>query len=295
MVQFWMLVGVAGSGKSTFAKELKERINGKIFSSDGIREEIYGDASIQDNPQKVFSILHKRIKEAMKNGENVIYDACNLSAKRRKAFINEIKNIECFKACTVICSDYESCIKNQEKRDRKVPEYVIKRQILSFEIPTSLEGWNYIEVKKAFCNFSLEDELFKSISVPHDNPHHNLSIGEHMLKTEKLARDGNNYPEFFLLACRYHDIGKRFCKSFKNSKGQISNIAHYYNHQNVSSYFILTSKELDEMTSRGVATIVQHHMAPYLMTEESFKRKYGDAPFLYAYIKSIHKYDSEAH
>ena len=44
---FTMMVGLPGSGKSTYAKELAERTNAKICSSDAIREELTGDISIQ--------------------------------------------------------------------------------------------------------------------------------------------------------------------------------------------------------------------------------------------------------
>lgn len=44
---FYMLVGVSGSGKSTYARLLQKTqgTDVKIFSSDDIREELYGDAS----------------------------------------------------------------------------------------------------------------------------------------------------------------------------------------------------------------------------------------------------------
>ena len=52
------LVGLPASGKSTRCKYYEEH-GFKIFSSDTIRAEIYGDESEQGNPKKVFQILHK--------------------------------------------------------------------------------------------------------------------------------------------------------------------------------------------------------------------------------------------
>lgn len=76
---FYMLVGVSGSGKSTFAKRIKhwgelEKENVEIFSSDEIRKELYGNASIQKDHEKVFRILHKRVKEALSQGKSVVYE-----------------------------------------------------------------------------------------------------------------------------------------------------------------------------------------------------------------------------
>ena len=80
---FIMMLGLPGSGKSTHAKELAERINAVIHSSDALREELTGDINNQNNNELVFQTLHKRIKEDLINGKNCIYDACQVKRKDR--------------------------------------------------------------------------------------------------------------------------------------------------------------------------------------------------------------------
>ena len=63
---FIMMVGLVGSGKSTYAKQLSDDINAIICNSDAIREELCGDENSQDNNDEVFKILHSRIKEHLK-------------------------------------------------------------------------------------------------------------------------------------------------------------------------------------------------------------------------------------
>ena len=77
-----MLVGVSGSGKD-FLSEKLSRSGAKIFSSDKIREEFYGDESIQKDHSIIFNELHKRIIKSLQSGEDCIYNATNLSSKRR--------------------------------------------------------------------------------------------------------------------------------------------------------------------------------------------------------------------
>ena len=48
-----VLVGLPGSGKSTYANKIKNAI---LCSSDKVREELYGDENIQGDKQKVFRI-----------------------------------------------------------------------------------------------------------------------------------------------------------------------------------------------------------------------------------------------
>ena len=86
MSKFYMMVGIAGSGKSYIANE----IGCKIVSSDAIRKELYGSEEDQSHNDRVFNEVHKRIKNSIKNGEDVIYDATNLSRKRRKNFLKEL-------------------------------------------------------------------------------------------------------------------------------------------------------------------------------------------------------------
>ncbi|HAU35476.1 MAG TPA: phosphohydrolase, partial [Lysinibacillus sp.] len=49
-------VGLPGSGKSTFVKQLAKRENAVVLSSDAIRQELFGDATKQKSRQ-VFRTL----------------------------------------------------------------------------------------------------------------------------------------------------------------------------------------------------------------------------------------------
>lgn len=74
-----MMVGLPASGKSTIAYNLAKENNYIVFSSDALREELYLDINDQTHNHELFVELHKRIKTALKECNNVIYDACNLS------------------------------------------------------------------------------------------------------------------------------------------------------------------------------------------------------------------------
>lgn len=94
MAELIMMVGISASGKSTIAHELAEQERAKVFSSDDIREELWGDVSIQKNPQKVFNILHQRVINTLNEGKNCIYDATNLNSKRRGGICLEVVALE---------------------------------------------------------------------------------------------------------------------------------------------------------------------------------------------------------
>lgn len=142
MPKFIMLIGPSGSGKSTLSKML----GGIHLSSDAIREELWGDASDQQNGAKVFQVLNERTLTALKEGKDVVYDATNLYSKNRKALIEDIraKVPGCFFEAYVCDTPLEECIARQDLRDRKVPIEVIERQYSRLQLPTLDEGWDAI-------------------------------------------------------------------------------------------------------------------------------------------------------
>lgn len=83
MQKFFMLMGISGSGKSTYAKALEKNCGYKVFSSDVLREELFGNENDQTHNSEVFEELHRRILKALDAGENCVYDATNLNRKRR--------------------------------------------------------------------------------------------------------------------------------------------------------------------------------------------------------------------
>ena len=134
-VYFLMLVGLPASGKSTKAKDFAKQYNATIFSSDALREEMFGNVNDQEHNQELFAELHKRIKDCLSSGKSAIYDATNLNYKRRMAFLAELKNIPCEKVCVVMATPVTICQMRNEVRERKVPISVISRMYKSFHIP----------------------------------------------------------------------------------------------------------------------------------------------------------------
>ena len=140
-----VLGGLPASGKSTYTEML---VDSGVFCGvcpDKIRGELYGDENIQGDGKQVFTIAHQRIKDLGQGGNNVVFDATNINADRRKKFVKEMRpyfDIIIFKWITTplgICR-----VRNRE-RERQVPFDVMLRMDCNFEEPTMEEGWDYIE------------------------------------------------------------------------------------------------------------------------------------------------------
>ena len=298
---FTMMVGLVGSGKSTYAKQLAEETNAIICSSDAIREELCGDENSQENNEEVFKILHSRIKENLKNGKNVIYDATNINSKRRRAFLSELRNIPCIKKCVIMATPFEMCCIQNESRDRVVPYEVIERMYKNWNTPYWFERWDKIEIKFP-DDFEINNVIGIWISdhmdYNQDNPHHSCTLGQHCNLVGKALKDD------MLLHCAglLHDCGKPFTKSFINSKGEETDIAHFYQHHCVGAYDSLFFRYPLEVNKLDVSVLINLHMMPYFWekdkehgekTRQKYQKLWGDR--LYNNVMKLHEADKNAH
>ena len=297
-IKIIMLVGLPASGKSHKARELSQEYDAEIFSSDALREELFGDVNHQDNNHELFNELHRRIKDCLKSGKGAIYDACNISYKRRMAFLQELKNIPCEKICVLMATPYEECLKRNMERERKVPEEVIKRMYMNFTIPYWYEMWDDIQVEYSDFRryYNKPYDFYKKYKdYNQHNSHHQLTLGEHCRQTAmKLASDYQ--PTKLVCAGYIHDCGKSECATYVNKKGETTKECHYYGHQYASGYNALFY-DYDFIDPLEVAIRVMWHMQPYFNKEEKtinkYKKLWGEE--LYNDIMLLHKADEAAH
>jgi predicted kinase len=80
-----VLVGPAGSGKSTFAARHFAR--GDVLSSDAYRALLSGDEADQRRTRAAFSILHREVVRRLAAGRLVVVDATNVEQHARRALV----------------------------------------------------------------------------------------------------------------------------------------------------------------------------------------------------------------
>ena len=304
----YMLIGLPASGKTSFAKQYSAD-NVIHISSDAIRKELYGSEEVQDNPNKVFSIMFHRTIDNLLKGNNVIYDATNISRKYRMAFLRDLDAAlgDFTSKVTIIgvvfAVPINVCLDRNLARSRSVPEDVIYRMYRNFQVPSVYEGFDHIDIVNPFKNNSaLIDIINSSKSISQDNPNHSLTIGDHCEAAANYFSDNRaeiikefNFIEYHILyeAALFHDIGKPACKTFVKPNGKRDGKAHYYNHENVGAYIYLCYSE--DMDAKDVALLINLHMIHYM--DEKFQLKirsiYG--PDIWKRLEWLNKADMAAH
>lgn len=278
-LQFVMMMGLPGVGKSTYVKEnYKDYV---IVESDAIRKElgITGHEAV-DNI-KVFDEVHNRIKNSLKEGKNVVMDATNLSRKNRVHALTLAKiagRRQYLRSTLVFVLDtVENCVLRDSQRTEPVGEKVIDRMYKSFEAPAYYEGWN--EIKVIFEPRPEVEEFYKNADMDHfdqHNSHHKFTLGEHMGKTATYVI-GKSFQDVNLTtAASFHDIGKVKTQSYINKKGEVTEDAHYYSHMNVGAYdlmmILLTKTTWSQRDVLDICDLVCMHMHPIIVWPASPKK-----------------------
>ena len=147
MAKVYVMCGLPGSGKTTIARQIAADLDAVVIASDSIREELYGDESVQGNPSVVFDTLYSRAHAAIDDNLSVILDATNVKKRDRARVFQEFPDNEI--AAFVINTPVEVCKQRNGERERVVPEYVIDRMAKSFELPTREEG--FVKIYQHVC------------------------------------------------------------------------------------------------------------------------------------------------
>lgn len=302
MTSITFLVGLPGSGKSSYAKKLRKAYgeNTAIVESDHYRELLYGNSSIQRNNGDLFELIHSDILKKLAEGINVIFDATNISRKHRMALVQKLSN-NVVKECIIIATSYSRCLERNEQRNRKVPKEVIDRMWKSFQIPTYTEGWDIIDIEYSYDkdSYSIEDYLSFADNYDQMNYHHSMTLGGHSRKVAELVSE-NNTDEWFRLASLLHDCGKPMSQVFTNMKGEPSEIGHYYGHENCGAYealFYLDEKIIRLNDLINAVTLINYHMRPYMTKTDKAKNKLKETvgEDLYYFLEILHEADKKAH
>lgn len=294
-----MLIGLPGSGKSSFAREHLKSEKCIYLSSDEIRIEMFGFED-QTHNSDVFEKMKKESIEALKSGFDVIYDATNISKKYRKDIINKAKEYGEVNAYLMCCSIGELLERNIIRSERHLPWDKLVQMIKNINCPMYYEGFdNIFLVNTSENKYFMEYEyLFnKCYNFKQENPYHKETLEEHLKWTSKESeRLGSklilNDQCVLETSAMWHDIGKLYTKMFNDKK----NYYVYYGHENVSTYLFLCSRSYCRTQRLNdscyqIAALIQNHMEWYKRDDmKPIKEQFNDDD-LYKMLELLHEAD----
>lgn len=164
-----VLIGVSGSGKSSFARKHFKRT--EILSSDECRALVSDEENNQSATNDAFDVLYYIAGKRLKNGLLTVIDATNVQKESRKGLIELGREYHCLPVAIVLDLPEQICEdRNLNRKDRDFGTYVIRQQ--------------YQQLKKSIRG--LKEEGFRQIYVL-KSPQEVESVQE--IVREKLYND----------------------------------------------------------------------------------------------------------
>lgn len=126
-----VLVGAAGSGKSTFAR--RHFAEDEVLSSDAYRAALTGDETNQAVSALAFRILHRELRARLGAGRLSIVDATNLRRTARRPLLDRARQAGVPAVAIVLALPPRVVLARNAARGRVVDEDVVHRQFAMLE------------------------------------------------------------------------------------------------------------------------------------------------------------------
>lgn len=212
-----IMIGPAGCGKSTKAKELS-KAGYKIISSDQIRKELLGSEEDQSNPARIFQKVENDVIAALRQEENAIIDATNLESEKRNSLIAKIRAAmhphihPIFIGISFHNVSLLQCLQQNNKRERVVPERVIAKQFLAMnkDIPINKGFGLDAVISSDETAEDIHTIISQYLQKERDKPYHIAYCSykdEDRFMRENLQKGGKYSLEDALNAIAEHTVG----------------------------------------------------------------------------------------
>jgi predicted kinase len=142
-----LLVGLPGSGKSTWVQsKVTTGVSGAL-SSDVLRELLVDDSNNQTIHARVFRVMRDLLKHRLQLRRPITYiDATNLTPRERRPYIKLADLFDGEIEAVFFDVPAEECIRRNRGRGRIVPEEVIRAMAERLIAPDIAEGFLRVSV-----------------------------------------------------------------------------------------------------------------------------------------------------
>ncbi|WP_087024826.1 AAA family ATPase [Thaumasiovibrio subtropicus] len=139
-----VLCGPSGAGKSTYVSQHFKHY--QLISLDEIREEISGNRSSQKSSGQVMQLAKRRLKVALSQKADVVWDATNLRQDFRKIIVDFGKDYHALVTLVVFSCSETALRSGNANRRYSIPDTVLTQQLSKYQFPVVDEAHEYLVI-----------------------------------------------------------------------------------------------------------------------------------------------------
>ncbi|HLF29036.1 MAG TPA: ATP-binding protein [Anaerolineae bacterium] len=141
MTTLYVLIGVPGSGKSSWAQRNAERLAAIIVGSDQVRNDFRQSGRNPLDGDAVFAEVERRTREQLAAGQNVILDATHYLRRYRTYAVNLGQALGARRVALWFDVPLADCLRRNADRsdlafgDEIVPERIVREMFQQLQLP----------------------------------------------------------------------------------------------------------------------------------------------------------------
>ena len=146
MTELIVMCGKPGSGKSTYAAQVKEKLGYRLLSIDSFYETVFGDKHSHTHKFEVWQMLYQAVYIAAQDKVSVVLDINAPTKSMREEVYRTFRPYFDQISLCYVEADNELCRQNNLSRERKIPAEPMEKLLESFSPPKREDEyfWDYI-------------------------------------------------------------------------------------------------------------------------------------------------------
>lgn len=159
MSKMYLMTGVSGSGKTTFAKEFAHRNNLRYLSIDNFYCATFGDENVHKHEFDVWMMFYRAIEIASRDNVDIIIDTNSPTVSNRDEIYNWFGHMFAENYMIYIYASSDLCFKNNTNRNRVIPQDEMIKMYKDYECPDEEEALQWTKIYEVFNDNNVFSEM----------------------------------------------------------------------------------------------------------------------------------------